>query len=200
MLRRNLSVLHQPNTGLHLGSEPRHRYTQSQLHGNRERISRINTGRSTPKMSSINTHDDNPYIRATALHLEDIARTFITPIDQRLLSSRSPSLIAPELDFIDPFFRAVPMPPWDHAPLDLEGYVTYIRTVVEANPSYSIKLTDVSSHINDKAGTADVYLNVEVGGMPPGVVRKSVGVMRFRKGDGRWRCYTYQGADGSGWE
>lgn len=139
---------------------------------------------------------ENAYIRATALHLETIARTFITTIDHGLPSAHNTSASDVILEFIDPFFSASPMPPWNHAPLNLEGYVTYIKTVVEANPDYSIKVTDVSSHVNDKAGTAEVFVNVEVGGVPRGVMRQSVGVMKFRRNDGRWRCFTYQGADG----
>lgn len=190
MLRRNRPFLHQP-FGSYLGNKPDAitlalRYPA--------------IGRKTvkqPRMSTMNTQDGNPHIRAISLHLETIARTLVVAIDQRLLSAQSPSLVDPRLDFIDPFFKASPMPPWDHAPLDFEGFVTYIRTVVEANPEYSIRLSDVSSHVNDRAGTAEVFLNVEVEGMPPGVVRKSVGVMKFRRSEDRWRCFTYQGADGN---
>lgn len=45
-------------------------------------------------------------------------------------------------------------------------------------------------------GTAEVFMNLETTGIPPGIVTRSCAVIKFREMKGGWKCVGFLGVNG----
>lgn len=59
-----------------------------------------------------------------------------------------------------------------------------------------MKITAISSDVEDKLGKASVFTTVEVTGIPPGVVRQSMVHSEYQRLEGRWLCVRSVGVRG----
>ncbi|KAK4508223.1 hypothetical protein PRZ48_001961 [Zasmidium cellare] len=131
---------------------------------------------------------------ATATYLETMVRAWENALDRRLLDPDHPIWRG----VIDPSFTVIPTHPYDPIPLDFSQFMAHLRNMIASSEdSYRLKIHDMDTDVNEEAGTATVFMNLEVSGLPLGVTKPSVAVFRFRKGrDGNWRVTTYEAAEG----
>lgn len=99
---------------------------------------------------------------------------------------------------IDPSFTVIPTHPYDPIPLDFRQFMAHPKnTIASSEDSYRLKILEMDMDVDEETGSATVFMNLEVSGLPLGVTKPSVAVFRFRKGrDGNWRVTTYEAAEG----
>lgn len=81
----------------------------------------------------------------------------------------------------------------------LKGRNTFLssyQAFVDANPHYSVELESVIADVNEKNGTAAVWMLINVTGHPAGVRRQSVTMQQFKRKGGKWRAYKQSGIRG----
>jgi hypothetical protein len=80
----------------------------------------------------------------------------------------------------------------------LVDFLEYRAAVVAEFPTYSVRLVDISTDFDEQNGRAEVFLNLEISGVPEGVVKQNVGIMTFRDEGDKWACYRYDSFRGLG--
>lgn len=69
--------------------------------------------------------------------------------------------------------------------------------IAQSEDPYRLKILETDTDVNEEAGTATVFMILEVSGLPLGVTKPSVAVFRLRKGRGGiWRVTIYEAAEG----
>ncbi|GIZ45410.1 hypothetical protein CKM354_000857700 [Cercospora kikuchii] len=126
-----------------------------------------------------------PSVQAIVTLLEDIVRTFIDLINDRMLTPDHPVTAS-----FDPKFSANTPPPWPQGTEDLPAYLKRLISLA-AETEYRMVVQGLDTHVY-KNGHAGVFVTSDVIGVPPGVVRHVVAIFRFRKRDGAWRCFTVE--------
>lgn len=70
------------------------------------------------------------------------------------------------------------------------------------HPTYAVRILDLSTDLNHQANKAEVFMNLEVTGVPEGVVRQNVGILDFQPFDWgdetKWLCVRYRSFRGLG--
>jgi hypothetical protein len=74
----------------------------------------------------------------------------------------------------------------------LEGF----RRYVDAYPDYSMQIESIVAEVNEKNGTATVWLLLNITGHPKGLRRQSVTVQAYRRKGGVWRAVRQNGIRG----
>lgn len=144
----------------------------------------VSPPRPAPSLSTANAQ--KPSVQAIVTHLEMVVRTFIAAINERTLHPSNPIH-----DDFDPRFSATSPPPWPPEQEDYQSYIGRLNAITLASPSYSMDNLVLDTHVY-KNGHAGVFVTFEVNGVPPGMKRLTVAIFRFRKRDGRWRCFTVE--------
>lgn len=77
--------------------------------------------------------------------------------------------------------------------MDVSAFLQGFRTVYESNPDYYTRTMSVSVYLGDKSEEAEVFANFQNVNYTPGVIRYSVGHLRFQKEkeSGKWMCVYY---------
>ena len=96
-----------------------------------------------------------------------------------------------------------------------EEFLEDRRNLAEEYPNYSMKELDLSTSLDKAKGKAECFLSAEITGAPEGVVRQSLGVLEFVRGDKlpkdvrkemadgheeSWWCVSYRSFRGLGGE
>ncbi|KAI5360409.1 hypothetical protein Slin15195_G083330 [Septoria linicola] len=82
---------------------------------------------------------------------------------------------------------------------DLQSNVDMFRFMAEQYPDYHIRIFDLSTEVDHKAGKATMFWNGETSGLPGGMTFPSVGMCDFKLFRGEeWRCTSFRGARGPG--
>lgn len=127
-----------------------------------------------------------------ATHVEGIAHNCVKSLNGR---NFSPS--ASGWNQMAAIFRAdSEHPQGGIAEQGLEEHLEMQRQIAQEHPQYRLRLLDLHTEVDERAGSASVFMTVEATGIPPGVIRQSVGVSKFQLIDGRWLCVRYGGARG----
>jgi hypothetical protein len=81
----------------------------------------------------------------------------------------------------------------------LEENIAMFQFMAQQYPEYHIKIFDLSTEVDEKAGKALMFWNAETSGLPGGVTLPSVGMCEFRLVSGvEWKCVSFRGARGTG--
>jgi hypothetical protein len=70
-----------------------------------------------------------------------------------------------------------------------EEFLNNYKAFAEANPGYATTIEHVYADVNDKNGTASVWMLLSVTGQPEGVRMESVTVISWKRSEGKWRAY-----------
>ena len=136
--------------------------------------------------------DSYPSSKTIASHLEGIAHSCM-----KSLNDRNFSKCADGWNQMADIFRAdSEHPQGGLVEQTLEEHLEMQRHIAEECPEYCLRLLDLYTEVNERTGSASVFMTVEATGIPPGVIRQSIGVSKFQLIDGRWLCVRYGGARG----
>lgn len=136
----------------------------------------------------------------TGLYLEGIARGLADAINRREYNYDHPDSI------------------WRFVAQDVKAGETYVgadgegpfygtgpasvasrwKALTDVNRNLQLHVTSSSSEVDEKYGTATVFLTFQSRGLPGGLVRTSVGVFGWRRHQGQWTCCAYYGMQGGG--
>ncbi|KAK4626783.1 hypothetical protein CLAFUW4_04492 [Fulvia fulva] len=124
---------------------------------------------------------------------------FITAINKRDfdVNSAAWSHASPE------FTGEVERPPGDSdltppGMMPLQDHLAMFLFMAQMYPDYFIKIFDLTTEVDEKAGTATMFWNGETHGVPTGVVMPSVGICDFKRYGQKWMCISFKGARGMG--
>jgi hypothetical protein len=134
-----------------------------------------------PPLSSL-----KPSVQDIVAHLESIVRDFMDTVNHRQLHMHHPILA-----YFDSRFSTTSPPPWPPVEEDLQTYIGRLMMITMSNPDYRMENMLLDTHVY-KNGHAGVFVTFQVSGVPPGVTRLTVAIFRFRKRDGKWRCFTVE--------
>lgn len=97
-------------------------------------------------------------------------------------------------DCFDPDFVAIVVPPQK---LTRDEFIAHLNYVARVKPNVHMHTLGLSTVIDMQKGTARVFADFEISSVYQGVVRPSVGMLKFRFGqDGNWRLLHYEATDG----
>ncbi|KAI5366297.1 hypothetical protein Slin15195_G078180 [Septoria linicola] len=128
--------------------------------------------------------DDDSVKSPTAVHLEKIAQAFITAINARNFDTST----YPYKDHISSAFQGDLERPPGVVDLGLKGLdeqMAMYRYVTDTYPDYWIRIFDLNTYVDEKAGKAMMYFNGETMGLGDGVKMPSLGTLEFQSAD-RW--------------
>jgi hypothetical protein len=77
-----------------------------------------------------------------------------------------------------------------------EAFVENYRAFAKANPGYGLVVESIHADTNEKNGTSAVWMLLKVTGHPEGVIRESVTVQTWKRGDGMWKAHRQTGIRG----
>lgn len=82
---------------------------------------------------------------------------------------------------------------WERNVVGRDAFVDYFESYIAAHAEYSVRIVDVVVTITKRTGRASIFANFESDGIPPGILRATVGMWEFAPiGDGLWRCTNYR--------
>ncbi|KAK4631436.1 hypothetical protein CLAFUW4_02851 [Fulvia fulva] len=126
--------------------------------------------------------------KAIDCHLKELAHTMAEAINSRDSSFRSPAWSHVSSDFVaEPGFSE-----WPRRTTSLAEFLSRFIRHTEAHPEYSMRLTDVSTRVNETTGRAYVWVSLDAMGLPPGTSRPNVGTLDFMFGGHGWICVKWQ--------
>lgn len=71
-----------------------------------------------------------------------------------------------------------------------------LRKYVALMPDYRAEILSSTAVVNEKKGTATVYLHLLLSGMPDGIRRESVNVLTWKRLPGEWQITEHSGMRG----
>ncbi|KAK3053626.1 hypothetical protein LTR09_005370 [Extremus antarcticus] len=77
-----------------------------------------------------------------------------------------------------------------------EVYLAGYQAFVKAHPGYTLEIESLHGDVDEKNGTAVVWMNLIVEGHSKGVRRQSITMQQWRRKDGGWRAYKQTGIRG----
>lgn len=72
------------------------------------------------------------------------------------------------------------------------------RKFAAENPEYFVEIASISASVNEKNGTATVWLLLKVTGHPNTLQRENVTISHWKRKQGQWRAYKQTGMRGFG--
>ena len=136
--------------------------------------------------------DKHPSSKAIASHVEGIAHNCMKSLNDRNFSKGANGWT----QMADIFRADSEHPQGGLVEQIVEEHLDMQRQIAEEFPEYRLRLLDLYTEVSERAGSASVFMTVEATGIPPGMIRQSIGVSKFRLIDGRWLCVRYGGARG----
>lgn len=76
------------------------------------------------------------------------------------------------------------------------GFMNAMAEAVRVSPEWQGWLRSMEIQMDSKGPYAEAFLDLAVTGEPPGVTRHIIGLMRFLKKDGVWKCFSHQNITG----
>lgn len=130
---------------------------------------------------------------ATARFIEEATVKMLAHINNRLFCHSD------FRDFIEPDYAAF-LEYFPHPVCKgLNDYLDMYSAYAEATPDYHIHPISISADVNEKNGTAIVWLLLSVKGHPKNVERESVTTVHWRRRAGKWKGYKQTGIRGVNW-
>ena len=83
------------------------------------------------------------------------------------------------------------------AACDWPEFVSILRDAAEADPEYRADIINQSVDLNEKDGTAVVYMFIEVTGRPVSVRRENALVFEWKRQGAVWTCYSHTAMRGA---
>ncbi|CAK3881240.1 Hypothetical predicted protein [Lecanosticta acicola] len=80
--------------------------------------------------------------------------------------------------------------------LTLTQWVDSWRLLDELYPDYYVKILDMTSTVNEADRSAEVYGNIQIEGMPLGLIRSAVGIASFGVVQGKWVAVKHKTISG----
>ena len=77
-----------------------------------------------------------------------------------------------------------------------ERLITNLRELLQTMPDYHADILNTTAIVNERKGTATVYLHLFLSGMPDGIRRESVNVLAWQRRKGEWLLTKHQGMRG----
>jgi len=74
-----------------------------------------------------------------------------------------------------------------------EAYLESFQAFVKTHPCYGLEVESLHVEVDEKNGTAVVWMLLGVTGVPKGIQRQSVTLQHWKRGDGAWRAYKQTG-------
>lgn len=84
--------------------------------------------------------------------------------------------------------------------IDLEGNLARFRRLTKEFPEWRLDLVDQSTSIDEDGRKADVFQTLDVMGLPPGIVTRTVLVVEYEEREGVWWCVGNRAVRGMGGE
>lgn len=81
--------------------------------------------------------------------------------------------------------------------MGLEEYMETLRQLTKNHPQFKATLRDKTTTVNAKQDCAEMYMNVEIEGMPPGIVRQTVAIVVYRLVGGVWMACSHNALPGT---
>lgn len=121
-------------------------------------------------------------------HLTQLVLAMTAAINARDFDPSSPAWTPTTYDFTsEPAFHV------NDFPCNLDDFLQLFDKQTRDHPDYFTRINGVDVHVNSKKDHATVFTDVETNGLPPGIVRPSVGVIEFVKVEGgMWKCRKYR--------
>lgn len=82
--------------------------------------------------------------------------------------------------------------------INLDDFCAFTAERHRANPEYRIVVTSMNTNVNARRGKAEVFVNLELSGMPVGIVRPSVASLGLQCVDGVWVFVRWMSLRGLG--
>lgn len=80
----------------------------------------------------------------------------------------------------------------------LEDWLENYRSFAAENPDYFVEVVSISASVNEKNGTATIWLLLRVTGHPVTLQRENVTVIHWKRKQGQWRAFKQTGMRGFG--
>lgn len=81
--------------------------------------------------------------------------------------------------------------------LSLHEWLPAVRLFAKDSPNFHFHISNLTTMVDEKAGTAESLLNVELSGVFQGIVRQSVAGFGFVRKDGMWEAVRHGAFAGS---
>ena len=115
----------------------------------------------------------------TTVHVEQLSKRVAECINARNWSD-------PVFEHFAPSFEAFV----EHSEIptvrSAKEYFEAYSAIVAGNPEYGNELLSISSVVNEKAGTATVWLLLRIFGHPQGMIKESVTIAHLARRNGKW--------------
>lgn len=134
---------------------------------------------------------------AISYHLEHLVRSSIQAVNSRDFSiySSAWSCYTPGLKVES----AQPVYEWPKCirrNIGLKSHLRALQYISAENPGFFLRLHDVDTQVDEKAGRAVVFVNLENVGNPTNLVMEGVIILEFRMIGEEWKCTKFTGARG----
>lgn len=114
-------------------------------------------------------------------HLEEICAAAIEACNRHDYDLKSPAWQHTSPDFVGNTHQGT-----GHAKLNAQQYMEFLKNERETHSEIHCKMLGMSTYVDRSAGYARVFVDAELSGAPPEIVRKGISVTEFRYTDGRW--------------
>lgn len=134
---------------------------------------------------------------AIATHLEHLVRSSIDAVN-----SRDFSIYSSAWSCFTPGFKvesAQPVYQWPNCVrrnIGLKSHLKGLQYISATNPGFYLRLLDVDTQIDQKAGRAAVWLSLENVGNPQNLVMQGTIILEFCMMGEEWKCIKFTGARG----
>ncbi|KAK4624344.1 hypothetical protein CLAFUW4_03960 [Fulvia fulva] len=71
---------------------------------------------------------------------------------------------------------------------NLTHFIAHLRKMCTTHPEFYFQVTSLNVNVSPKKQIAEVFLNMDFEGMPPGIVRPAVATISFRLVGEKWLC------------
>ena len=128
----------------------------------------------------------------TILSTEDYLTRNSEAICNETLNNRN--FESPWLDYLAPDVIAI----HETTPISRgrERLIENLRSMIEQMPEYHADILNSTATVNERRGTAVVYIHLFLTGMPDGIRRESVNVLDWVRKGGDWRIARHSGMRG----
>lgn len=132
---------------------------------------------------------------AVSQYLESLSKSCTASLNARNFSTSAPGWSQTSLRWTAEFDNHVDDGA-RHSGHNLQTFLQLQRETSEQFPQYHMKITGISSDVEEQKGMGRVFTTLEVTGIPPGVVRQSMVMSEYKLLDGRWLCTRSVGVRG----
>lgn len=128
-------------------------------------------------------------------HLESLSKSCITSLNTRNFHPLAPGWRNTTPSWIAEFENHADSGS-QHSGQDLLTFLALQKSTAEQFPTYHMKVTGISSDVDERGGRASVFTTVEVTGIPEGVIRQSMVCSEYVRVGGEWACRRCIGVRG----